>query len=272
MTAFLPYLIVGLAGYLTGGIVNYIVEWFYIDREAYTDEVIEQIRAVGWLRYITWPFSTGNSRFWQKLRILVVELLFIAFAIWLWFTPPSQVDFWWGFLVLAYFSVVIIMDVEYRVVLHPVSFVGGVLGLLVGIYLRGASVTLIGGAVGYVVMFLFYKLGEVFIRWVNRRRGEEVDEVALGFGDVNLSGVVGLFLGWPPIILGLFFAVFAGGFVSILFIVISVVIRRFRAFAAMPYAPFLALAALVMLFFPNEIAQFLDDGETVMRLLNFPFL
>jgi leader peptidase (prepilin peptidase)/N-methyltransferase len=271
MTTFLPYLIVGLAGYLTGGIVNFIVEWFYINREAYTSGVVDQIKAVGWVKYLAWPFSTGNDRFWQKSRILIVELAFIVFAVWLWFSPPEAVEFWWGFLALVYFSIIIIMDVEYRVVLQPVAITGAILGLVVGVYLRGFSVTLIGGVVGYVVMFLFYKLGEVFMRWVNKRRGEEIDEVALGFGDVNLSGVVGLFLGWPPIVLGLFFAIFAGGFVSILFIVISVVIRRFRAFAAMPYAPFLALAALVMLFFPHEIAQFLDDGETVNLLLNLPF-
>jgi leader peptidase (prepilin peptidase)/N-methyltransferase len=272
MTAFLPYLIVGLAGYLTGGLVNFVVEWFYINREAYTSEVEEQIKTAGWVKYLAWPFSTGSSRFWQKSRILIVELVFIVLAILLWFSPPAQVEFWWGFIALVYFSIVIIMDIEYRVVLHPVSAAGAVLGLVVGIYLRGVSVTLIGGAVGYAVMFLFYKLGEVFVRWISKRRGEELDEVALGFGDVNLSGVVGLFLGWPPIILGLFFAIFAGGFVSILFIVISVVIRKFRAFAALPYAPFLALAALVMLFFPNEIAQFLDDGETVSMLLKLPFL
>jgi leader peptidase (prepilin peptidase)/N-methyltransferase len=84
-----------------------------------------------------------------------------------------------------------------------------------------------------------------------------INEVALGYGDVNMAGVVGLFLGWPPIVLGLLFAIFTAGVVSILFIVISLVIRRFRAFAAMPYAPFLAFAAIVMLFFPEQIAKLL---------------
>jgi leader peptidase (prepilin peptidase)/N-methyltransferase len=92
------------------------------------------------------------------------------------------------------------------------------------------------------------------MRWVNRRRGDQIDEVALGFGDVNMAGVVGLFLGWPPIILGLLFAIFSGGGFSILFVIVSLFLRKFRAFAALPYAPFLALAALLMLFFPNEVA------------------
>ncbi len=84
-----------------------------------------------------------------------------------------------------------------------------------------------------------------------------MDEVALGFGDVNLAGVVGLFLGWPPIILGLLFAVFIGGMVSIFLIFFNLFRKEFQAFMAMPYAPFLAIAALVMLFFPDQIAGLL---------------
>jgi leader peptidase (prepilin peptidase)/N-methyltransferase len=269
MTEIFPYLIAGLAGYLIGAGVNFIVERLYLHREAYSAEQTEKIKAAGWVRYLGWPLSTGNDRLWQKIRVLLVEALFLAAVPWLWISPPEGVEFWWAVPVLAYFTIVIVMDVEYRVVMHEISIAGAVLGLLVGIYLRGVMVTLIGGAVGYVVMFLFYKLGEVFVHWVNRRRGEELDEVALGFGDVNLSGVVGLFLGWPPIVLGLFIAVFGGGFVSILFVVTSVVFRRFRAFAAMPYAPFLALAALLMLFFPNAVASLMPESETALLLLTF---
>jgi prepilin signal peptidase PulO-like enzyme (type II secretory pathway) len=270
MTDIFPYTIAGLAGYLIGFGVNFIIERLYLHREAYSPDQVEAIKTSGWLKYLAWPFSTGKDRLWQKIRILLVEALFIAAVVWLWASPPEAVAIWWGIPVLVYFTIVIVMDVEYRVVLHQISIAGAVLGLAVGIYLRGVVVTLIGGAVGYVVMYLFYKLGEVFVRWVSRRRGEELDEVALGFGDVNLSGVVGLFLGWPPIVLGLFIAVFGGGLVSILFVLISVVFQRFRAFAAMPYAPFLALAALVMLFFPNEIAALMPASETTSLLLNFP--
>jgi leader peptidase (prepilin peptidase)/N-methyltransferase len=263
--------IVGLAGYLIGAAVNFVVEWLYIQRHAYSAEENQRIKAAGWPRYLAWPFTTGRARTKQKARILLVEFLFIIAAIWLWFTPPDRVEFWWGIVVLAYFAIVIIMDVEYKIVMHQVSIAGAVLGLALGTYLRGIVVTLIGGAFGYIIMYLFYKLGEVFVRWVSKRRGEELDEVALGFGDVNLSGVVGLFLGWPPIILGLFIAVFGGGLVSILFVLISVIFRRFRAFAAMPYAPFLALAALVMLFFPTEIAAWLGSSESARLVFHFPF-
>ena len=40
-------------------------------------------------------------------------------------------------------------------------------------------------------------LGVLIIKLINRRRGQPVNDVAFGFGDVNLSGVLGLMLGWP---------------------------------------------------------------------------
>jgi leader peptidase (prepilin peptidase)/N-methyltransferase len=181
---------------------------------------------------------------------------------WLWFSPPDRVEFWWGFPVVIYFAIVVVMDIEYRVVLHPVSLAGVILGSIVGIYQHGLEKTLLGGVTGFLTMYVLFKFGEVFMRWVNRRRGEEIDEVALGFGDVNMAGVVGLFLGLPVIILGLLFAIFAGGGFSIIFIIVSLFLRRFRAFAALPYAPFLALAVLVMLFFPNEVAMWINPLST----------
>lgn len=265
MTTFLQYIGLALLGYLMGVFVNFVAEWFYVRRKFLAEEVEEEILRLGWVRYLSWPFSSKQSRLYTKLRILFIEVLFIGLVVWLGISPPERVEFWWGVPVLVYFAIVIVMDVEYRVVLHPISIAGAVLGAVVGIYLWGTVTifnvgiekSLVGGVVGFLVMYLFYKLGELFMRIVNRQREEEVDEVALGFGDVTLGTVVGLFLGWPTIILGLFVAIFAGGFVSIFFIVFSLVIKKFRMFAALPYAPFLSIAAIIILFYPDAIATML---------------
>lgn len=257
MAIILQYFLIIVSGYLAGALVSLVSDWYYIRRQFLGDVAIKELHEAGWVRYLAWPFSVRTVPTAHKVRVILVELVYIFLAFWMWFDRPERVDLWWGIPVLIYFGVVIVMDVEFRVVLHPISIAGAVLGALVGVYLRGPWVTLLGGVVGFTVMFLLYKFGEFFMKWINRRRDEEIDEVALGYGDVNMAGVVGLFLGMPPIILGLLVAIFSAGLVSILFIIVSVVIRRFRAFAALPYAPFLALAALVMLFFPEQIATLL---------------
>ena len=72
--------------------------------------------------------------------------------------------------------------------------------------------------------------------------------MALGFGDVNLSGILGLLLGWPAITVGLLFAVLAGGLISLFIILGMLVTKKYKAFTAIPYAPFLILSALFLLY------------------------
>jgi leader peptidase (prepilin peptidase)/N-methyltransferase len=128
-----------------------------------------------------------------------------------------------------------------------VSLAGAVLGLAVGIPLHGLSSTLIGGAVGFGSMWVLFYFGEVFARYMSKRRGEIIED-ALGFGDVNLAGIVGLLLGWPLVIFGLLFAILVGGAFSLLLVVGMIIRRRYHAFTAIPYAPFLILSVIYALF------------------------
>jgi leader peptidase (prepilin peptidase)/N-methyltransferase len=88
---------------------------------------------------------------------------------------------------------------------------------------------------------------------MSRIRNQEIDEIALGFGDVNLSGVIGLLLGWPGVLAGLVGAIILGGVVSGLYLAWQAVNKRYEAFSALPYGPFLALSALFLLFIAGNI-------------------
>jgi len=173
----------------------------------------------------------------------------VIVSIWLWSNHPEKLGYWGSLLVLSFFSVVIVIDIEYKLILHPVSLYGAVLGLLVGTYLHGFISSILGGGVGFGIMLAFYWLGGVLLRFMARQRGEDVDDVALGFGDVNLSGVIGFMLGFPAVILGLFLAILIGGAVSLLYLVIMMVLGRYRIFSALPYGPFLVAGAVLLLFF-----------------------
>ncbi len=151
-------------------------------------------------------------------------------------------------IVLTYFGVVAVIDLEHRLILYPVVIAGVILGAGVGIWRHGWLSTALGGLVGFLIMFGLYAFGAFFVRWLSRRRGKETDEVALGYGDVNLSGVLGLLLGFPGIFAGLTLAIILGGVGSLVVIVIMLLKKRWHAFIAVPYAPFLVLAAAILLF------------------------
>ncbi len=174
----------------------------------------------------------------------------------LWVFPRAWFPFPLAFLLLVYLALVLVIDLEHRLILHPVSLVGAVLGLGIGIYLHsrqttltaGVLNTLAGGAFGFGVMLVFYFIGEWYVRRMSKKRGLSPEEVALGFGDVNLTGILGLLLGWPAISAGLLFAVFAGGMASLVIVVRLLISKKYRAFTAIPYAPFLILSALYLLY------------------------
>jgi len=166
-------------------------------------------------------------------------------------------------IVLIYFGIITVIDLEHRLILHPTSLFGAVLGLIVGTsihgqidgLLAGAGKSLLGGLFGFVIMFLLYQFGTLIARIRTRKMqaaGQADDEEeALGGGDVYLAGVLGLMLGWPYIWNALLLGVLLGGLFSIIFIAALVLRRRYSSEALMtfiPYGPYFIISAFYLLF------------------------
>jgi prepilin signal peptidase PulO-like enzyme (type II secretory pathway) len=189
----------------------------------------------------------GRAAPFRNYSLLVVVPLA---ALYLWLVPPHKLEVPIALGLLVFLILIAVIDLEHRLVLHATSLVGSSLGLAIGIHLHGIVSTLIGGLAGYGIMLLFYLLGVAFVRYVSRRRGEVLDEPALGYGDVNLAGIAGLLLGWPGIVFGLLITILAGGVGSLIVVGAMLVRHRYRAFAAIPYGPFLVLSIVLLLLRP----------------------
>ncbi len=177
--------------------------------------------------------------------------MYVIIAVWLWSYQSQGLQFIAGMIVLAYFGIVTIIDFEHRLIMHPVSLVGVGLGLIYGTMSHGIVDTLLGGLAGFGIMLVLYLLGHLFARFINKRRGEELEDEALGYGDVNLGGVLGLFLGWPGIIVGLIIAILLAGIVSLAYLLFSVITRRYRHNMTIAYGPYLVISATLLLFFKD---------------------
>ncbi len=249
MTDILILIAIALVGWLVGVLVNYISDILPIKRRLMAPICVACHDPMPIVNYVIWPRRCPECWSRRPWRTWAVEAFYIAASLWFWLNPPYLLSFWPGLLLLAFLGVVFVIDMEHRLIMHPVSIFGAVLGLILGIYMRGIWMTLLGGAVGYGVMYGLYWFGDVFARWLARRRGEVLTEVALGFGDVNLAGVLGLLLGWPGIVAGLLLAIIIGGVVSILYMILMIVLRRYHTFMAIPYGPFMVISAILLLYF-----------------------
>lgn len=99
---------------------------------------------------------------------------------------------------------------------------------------------LVGAAIAFGVMLLIYLLS----------RG------GMGDGDVRLSPLLGLYLGWlnPGLVLvGLFFGFLSGAVVGLLLLATKKAGRR----TAVPFGPFLALGTVVAIFLGQDYVNFL---------------
>lgn len=187
----------------------------------------------------------------QKKRNWIVLFIVPAIFCLLWYFPPTRLGFWLGGLLLIYFLVVGIIDLEHRVVLYQTTIVGSIGCFIVGFVLHGVVPTILGGITGFSIMAILYYIGKGFIHVLSLIRKQKITEDALGFGDVQLAGVLGFILGWPGITLGLLFGIVFGGLGSGIYLLVSRLLNRYQWFTALPYAPFLILGAIFLLYLPQ---------------------
>ena len=195
------------------------------------------------------------------MRVWVVQFIILAASVYTWVKPPSKIGYFLGLLLIIYFGVIFVIDVEHRLILHPTSVIGALLALIVGTVAHGIVPTLLGGLGGLLIMLAFYGFGVLFTRIRTKRLlaiGQEPDdEEALGAGDVILVTILGFIVGWPLIWLCLLYGILLGGLVSIFIILWLVVRGKYSAGALMtfiPYGPYFITTAALIVFFPKFLA------------------
>jgi prepilin signal peptidase PulO-like enzyme (type II secretory pathway) len=179
---------------------------------------------------------------------MVVELVGIAGAVLLYLRDPHLAVLLPGIAVGFAFLLIVVIDIEHRLIPHLVVFPAAlVLGLMQALDpTRGVAKTLLGGLAGAGSFLVLYLLGEALARLLARIRGRPLDEVAFGFGDVTLAGLIGLVVGWPAVVLALLVGILAAGLFSLCYLLVMLARRRYTAFTPIPYGPFLILGAALV--------------------------
>ncbi|HLE04942.1 MAG TPA: A24 family peptidase [Anaerolineales bacterium] len=182
------------------------------------------------------------------IRRPIVESLAAAWGAGLTLIVPEPRLYWPAFLLSMISLLIIVIDLEHRLILHVVTGPAALVMALIGSLdaSRGPVKTLAGGAVGFLAVLGLYVLGGLFARLIYRLRGRALEEVAFGFGDVTLAGVIGLSVGFPGIVVALTLGVLAGGVFSLGFLLVMIARGRYVAFMPIPYSPFLVVGALVV--------------------------
>jgi len=195
------------------------------------------------------------------MRAPLVELLTALLFAYLWrrYSPSTQLALFT--LYSAIFILVLITDLEHRLILNSVMYPGIALAAAASFFRQDVHyrLALLGGLVGFALVLLIYLAGPLFVRVWSRLRGQRTTEVPFGFGDVKLAAFIGLVVGFPAVIFALFIGIFLGGIGALFFIVLRAFIqRRYTALAAIPYGPFLVAGGVIMMLYgPAIMAAYL---------------
>ena len=242
-------ILVILLGWISGALINYVSDVLPSKRSLSQPFCQHCGQSLPLFNYFIWPRRCPHCQKRRTTRAWVVEAVMIGIAIWLWYQTDLVLGFWFSLLLLVYFGVVVVIDLEHHLIMHPTSIIGAILGLIIGLQLHGILPTILGGLAGFGAMLGLYVLGVLFSRYIVRRSQSGFNEEAMGFGDVILGGILGLILGWPAIIAGLFFAIMFAGVISLLYLLITFFARKYRAFTFIPYGPFMIAGAVALIFF-----------------------
>jgi len=198
---------------------------------------------------ISYIMLLGRCRNCKSLisqRYPVVELLTALFSVTLSKRFGISAEYFIYFAFTASLIVITFIDLKYQIIPDVISLPGIVIGLLVSYFLpQGILNSVIGTLTGGGSLFLIaagYQL-------VTGREG-------MGGGDIKLLAMIGAFLGWQGVIVTIFTGSFAGAVVGSLLMLAKGKDSKY----AIPFGPFLAIGAVVALFFGETIINWYIMG------------
>ncbi len=176
----------------------------------------------------------------EGIRPLAVEAATVALFAFLGWTIDEPLTRYVTAFYCAVLILVIVTDLEHRLIFHAVTFPVTVLALAAGLFLPGRTwaLALAGAAGGFLLFLLLFWLGRLLF-----------GPGSLGFGDVTLATMLGAMLGFDRIFFALILGILLGGVMSLGLLVFRLRDRR----SVLPYGPYLAFAGILMLIWGQQI-------------------
>jgi leader peptidase (prepilin peptidase)/N-methyltransferase len=140
--------------------------------------------------------------------------------------------------------IIFFIDLEFQIIPDAITIPGMIIGLASAVFVTPPGIinSIIGFFVGGLSLLAIAYLGE----WLFKKE-------AMGGGDIKMAAMLGAFVGWQKIILIFFGGAVIGMVVSIIWMPLSKKIRNERV---IPFGPFLALAAFIIVVYGEKILKY----------------
>ncbi len=175
-----------------------------------------------------------------SLRYPMVELLTGLFALWVFFRLGLSLQALVYFAFIATLLVITFIDIDHRIIPDVISLPGIPVFFLASFavpsltYKESLMGILLGGGILYAVAWTYL--------FLTKREG-------MGGGDIKLLAMMGGLIGWK----GVFFTIFVSSAIGTVTGLAIMIATRKNMKLAVPFGPFLAMGAVIYIFFGQEM-------------------
>jgi len=156
-------------------------------------------------------------------------------------SPLTLITLIYNLLVVSGFIVIFFMDLKYGIILDKI-LLPLIAIITLFLVLFNPQTLLINLACG-ISVFLFFLIIAFGFKLIRGKEG-------MGGGDIKLAFALGLFLGFPNVVIALYVAFLTGAFAGFILILWK---KKNLKNTSLPFGPFLILGALICLFWGNLI-------------------
>ena len=245
-----------LLGLAVGSFINLLIDRLpkgedIIFKRSHCDFCRKTLRIADLVPLISFLFLKGRCRYCRRplsLKYPLFELLTAFLFVFVYLKYPlsgsleSLVSLFYYWLAVSVLLVIFFIDLRHHIIPDGLTLILTLTTLFYQwLYLPQFFLSNILSGAGFMLLFLFLFL-------VTRGRG-------MGFGDVKLSFFIGMFAGFPKIIVVFYLAFLTGALLSL--ILVSMGKKKLKSTIA--FGPFLVAAAFVGHFYGDSLIRFFSQ-------------
>lgn len=242
----LSIIVIFLLGISLGSFLNVVVDRFATGRSlvkgrSYCESCKRTIEIIDLIPVLSYVILRGRCRFCKKkipLRIFLVEIFtgIITVYVFLFFGSISIISLISIYVLTLLFIAIFFIDLEYGIIPDKLTVL---LTIVASVFVISSGADIFNHLFSALGSLLFF-IG-LFV--VTKGKG-------MGLGDVKVSFALGLVLGFPLVIYGLYIAFLTGAFISIILVLWRK--KTFRS-GTVPFGPFLTASTLFTIFFGKTL-------------------
>ena len=248
MEFFIVFFILGIS---IGSFLNCLIYRLSVNEKpegrSYCPKCKHQLSHKDLVPIFSYIFLLGKCRYCKKkisLEYPLIEILTGILFLSAFLFAGISVEFFYLLIVIFFLVLIFVYDLRYYIIPDFATF--SLIGVSL-VYLLYSSLFdnnyshLYYGALSALFVFLFF----FSLFYFTKGKG-------MGFGDVKFVIFMGLFLGFPKILVGLFISFFLGAIIGI----ILIVLKKKKMKSQLPFAPFLIIGTMIAYFYGEKIVDF----------------